>query len=64
MATQVSHVPIGDCRLCSLIFCHAHSAQILEFSRLACPGRFCGAFREQTGGRSELQALRQLFIGR
>jgi hypothetical protein len=23
---------MGDCRLCSLVFCHGHSAQIVELS--------------------------------
>jgi hypothetical protein len=29
---------MGDCRLCSLVFCHVGSAQILEFSFTDFPG--------------------------
>jgi hypothetical protein len=29
---------MGDCRLCSLVFCHVDSAQILEFSFADFPG--------------------------
>jgi hypothetical protein len=56
-ATQVSRVPIGDCRLCSRVFCHDHSAQILEFSCLefscmGCPDASEERFRMQTGNRN------------
>jgi hypothetical protein len=33
-----------DSRRNSLVFCHAHGAQNLEFLRLAVPGRLCKAF--------------------
>lgn len=53
MATQVSYALMWDCRLCSLVFGHAHSAQILEFSRLACSERFSLAFMNASGHRNK-----------
>jgi hypothetical protein len=44
MAVQGSFALMGDRRPYSLVFCHAHGAQILEFRWLAVPGRFCRAF--------------------
>jgi hypothetical protein len=44
---------MGDSRPNSLVFCHAHSAQIPEFSRLANPGRLYRAIwgRDKKAGK-------------
>jgi len=64
MAAQGSCALMGDYRPYSLVFCHAHGAQILEFRWLAVPGRFCRAFwgREEKAGNDFIS--RQLFIYR
>jgi hypothetical protein len=64
MAAQGSFALIGDSRPYSLVFCHAHSAQILEFQWLAVPGRLC---RTYWGGRRKPEKIfiaRKLFINR
>jgi hypothetical protein len=43
---------MGDCRLRSLVFCHAHSAQILESSRPDLPRRVSD---ERDGVKMELK---------
>jgi hypothetical protein len=56
---------MGDSRPYSLVFCHAHGAQILEFQWLAVPGRLCAA-RFGAGRRKpeKIFIARQLFIVR
>jgi hypothetical protein len=54
---------MGDCRLCSLVYCHAHSAQILEFPHWLAPGASAERLGAEMGQPDWTEALRQLFIG-
>jgi elongation factor P hydroxylase len=62
--TQGLSALMGDSRPDSLVFCHAHGAQILEFYRLAIPERLsralCGGMRKP----ERVLILRQLFMRR
>jgi hypothetical protein len=64
MAAQVSCVLMGDSRPNSLVFCHAHSAQILEFSFWPSPDASAERLGARMGLPERIFILRQLFISR
>ena len=64
MAVQGSFALMGDSRPYSLVFCHAHGAQILEFRWLAVPIHFCGVFWGRVEKAGNDFVFRQLFIHR
>jgi hypothetical protein len=55
---------MGDRCPNSLVFCHAHGAQNLEFRWLAVPGRLCKAFWGVGEIAGKIFIARKLFINR
>jgi hypothetical protein len=62
MAIQGSYAPMGDSRLFSLVLCHAHSAQIVEFSRWPASEAPAERLKRKMGSTDSPRILRELFI--
>jgi hypothetical protein len=52
---------MGDCRLCSLVFCHDHSAQILEFHDRLVRSAHVGRYEMGVGKSGSIELPRQMF---